>query len=430
MLEPNQIYCGDCLELLKEMPDNSVDSVVTDPPAGIAFMGKEWDKDKGGRDKWIAWMCEIAKECNRVLKPGGHALVWAIPRTSHWTATAWEDAGFEVRDRIAHAFGSGFPKSHNIGVAVDKLQGNEREVVGKSNINIYRGDGDSNYTMAENATSKKSGYEKSDITKGNSPWEGWGTALKPAIEDWWLLRKPISEKNVAENVLRWSTGGLNIDGCRVGIPEGDDSGWSGSKAWNKDSTFTKKGKCTSREKPQGRFPSHLIHDGSDEVVGLFPESKSSIGARNPNGKTKDNKLVYGDYKAQPGVMSGHNDKGSAARFFYCAKPSKRERNIGLEGFEEKFSPTMNNGIGGKEHDPQTATKKANHHPTVKPIALMEYLVKMITPKCGIVLDPFAGSGSTLIAAKQNGFDFIGIDLTPEYVKIAKARLESVTKSII
>jgi hypothetical protein len=202
--EQNYLLVGDNAIWLKKIPDNSIDSIVTDPPAGISFMGRGWDTDKGGRDHWIAWMQEVATECKRVLKPGGHAFVWAIPRTSHWTATAWENAGFEIRDVVAHIFGSGFPKSLNIGKAVDKLQGNERKTVGKDKSGSERNCMAGDFTGGE--------Y---DLTKGTSEWEGWGTALKPAREDWLLMRKPIESKTVAENCLKWGTGGINIDESRV-----------------------------------------------------------------------------------------------------------------------------------------------------------------------------------------------------------------------
>jgi hypothetical protein len=225
----NYLLVGDNAIWLKKIPDNSIDSIVTDPPAGISFMGRGWDTDKGGRDHWIAWMQEVATECKRVLKPGGHAFVWAIPRTSHWTATAWENAGFEIRDVVAHIFGSGFPKSLNIGKAVDKLQGNEREDLGEH--------------PTINGTGKKWRKNGSEIeyvensphlTKGTSEWEGWGTALKPAREDWLLMRKPLSEKTVAENCLKWGTGGINIDESRVDYQSEADK-----------ASATPQGKCTS-----------------------------------------------------------------------------------------------------------------------------------------------------------------------------------------
>ena len=225
-MEYPHLINGDCLDALKKLKYQSIDSIVTDPPGGIAFMGKDWDKHKGGRDSWIVWLADIMSECNRVLKPGGDALIWSIPRTQHWTATAVENAGFEIRDVVCHLFGSGFPKSQNIGKAIDKAAGVEREVIGR---------GSEHYDNAKRKV-KNSGFSGSDSDYGSdlegwSPlnqkittpatpeakqWDGWGTNLKPAYEGWILARKPISEKTIAKNVLKHGTGGLNIDGGRVG----------------------------------------------------------------------------------------------------------------------------------------------------------------------------------------------------------------------
>jgi len=283
---------ADCLEALRNLPDNSVDSVVTDPPYGLSFMGKKWDYDVPSTELWA--------ECLRVLKPGGHLLAFAGTRTQHRMAVRIEDAGFEIRDMIAWVYGSGFPKSLNIGK--------------QNNCEAY---------------------------------QGWGTALKPALEPICLARKPI-EGTVAANVLKWGTGAINIDGCRVGSEEisvhTDPAIYS----------MTPHKSNLDYRNHQGRFPANLIHDGSDEVVECFP-----------------------------------ND---AARFFYCAKASKAERNDG------------------------------NHHPTVKPLALMRYLVRLVTPPNGTVLDPFLGSGTTAIAAVLEGRDWIGIEREAEYCDIAEARI--------
>ena len=209
---------GDCLEMVPLIESDSLDSIVTDPPAGISFMGKEWDHNKGGRDEWIKWMSEVMIEAKRTLKPGGHALVWALPRTSHWTGMALENAGFEVRDCVYHIFGSGFPKSLDIGKAIDKQAGVEREILGKRKHPTLK-DTSKVEEQANAAHGNNSWKREWDITSAKTEeakqWEGWGTALKPAVECWWLVRKPISENTIAQNVLKHSTGGLAINECRV-----------------------------------------------------------------------------------------------------------------------------------------------------------------------------------------------------------------------
>jgi len=297
---------------------------------------------------------------------------------------AWENAGFEPRDVIAHLFGSGFPKS----------------------LNIHK--------------------------KDNRCPEGWGTALKPAREDWWLMRKPLSEKTVALNVLKWGTGGINIDGSRVGVDDKEKKSFA--KEWDRDqSKSAEKGgvamnkglmaKDLNEFRPTGRYPSNLIHDGSPEVVSGFPNSKSA-------GEYKKDKLnTFKPDKAMFALGYQTNkyagDSGSAARFFYCAKSSRAERNKGLEGFEEKQQdPSRKEGNPGGDNPRNRGVKKVtNFHPTVKPIALMRYLVKLVTPPKGTVLDPFLGSGTTAIAAKLEGFDCIGIEMDKDYCKIAEARIK-------
>lgn len=398
---------GDCLEKLKDLEENSIDSIVTDPPAGISFMNKEWDNNKGGRDSWIKWMEDIASECLRVLKPGGHALVWAIPRTSHWTGMAWENAGFEVRDKIAHIFGTGFPKSLSIEKAIDKHLG--------------------------------------AATDEAKQWIGWGTNLKPAMEDWWLLRKPISEKTIAANVLQYGTGGINIDATRIGWPNGNipeigTPEWGGP---NKKITAVpnQDGVTAERMPPNvlGRWPSNIILDDSEEVVSLFPQSKGQQGnVKGTEPSHTGQNGVYGEYNRVESQKRG--DVGSAARFFYCAKASPADRNEGLDDFEEKSIGGKGNGIRRvcsqcgtssleahlcecEEKDWINPPTKKNHHPTVKNVELMKYLVKLVTPPNGTVLDPFMGSGSTGKAAVLEGFNFVGIELDPDYMEIATARIE-------
>lgn len=411
------ILHGDCIDKLKELEPNSVDSIVTDPPYGLSFMGKKWDYDVPSVDIW--------KECYRVLKPGGYLLSFAGTRTQHRMAVNIEDAGFEIRDMIAWVYGSGFPKSLNIGKAVDKLQGNEREVVGERKQRANS----ENSEIKMNASSG----DVEIVTKGNSEWEGWGTALKPALEPITVARKPLSEKNVAENVLKWGTGGINIDGSRVEVDDSEQASFA--KEWDRFQSGSQEGNVgyvkqdgeydLNQNRPQGRFPANLIHDGSDEVVSLFPESKSGS--------------VKGTYGHKEGFAKGEvyqeyiGDSGSAARFFYCAKASKSDRDGGLDGFEDK--PTEDSRKdGGKsvllnKKDGSDRTMK-NFHPTVKPTKLMQYLVKLVTPKGGTVLDPFMGSGSTGKACKLEGFDFIGIEREPEYVEIAKARINVIQQQAL
>jgi len=445
----NQVICADCLVAMKDIPDKSIDSIVTDPPYHLVsivkrfgkegsapakqgkdgsfarlsggFMGKTWD-GLGEDGIGIANNPLMWAECLRVLKPGGYLLSFGGTRTYHRMACAIENAGFEVRDMIEWVYGSGFPKSLNIGKAVDKIQGNEREVSGKDKSGSKRNCMAGDYTGGE--------Y---DLTKGTSEWEGWGTALKPAHEPICMARKPLAEKTVAENVLKYGTGGINIDESRVEIPEGDNSGWSGSETWNEDSTFTEKGKCTSRNKPTGRFPANLITDGSEEVRECFPESNGSGKARKLSRSAKPEQVGWGMNKNEPDdVELLDAGSGNASRFFksiiYQAKASKSERNKGCEGMPEK-RPDERTETGMGTFEEKGVAKQSNFHPTVKPIALMEYLIKMVTPKGGIVLDPFAGSGSTLVAAKQNGYGYIGIEMTEEYIPIIEARLSSISNTL-
>jgi len=422
-----RLELGDCLDVLKTMDESSVDSIVTDPPYELGFMGKEWDSTG------IANNVELWRECLRVLKPGGHLLAFSGTRTYHRMASAIEDAGFEVRDMIEWVYSTGFPKSLNIGKAVDKLQGNEREVVGK--------DTKARSTNGKSALPTVGGntvYESWNITKGTSEWEGWGTALKPAHEPICMARKPISEKTVAENCLKWGTGGINIDKSRVEIPENDKENYEfnnnglsrmsrpeGDKLGQFDGGW--KIDKTKRETPQGRFPANLIHDGSDEVVACFPETGKSKRAEVSNkgsiwGSENENKEVR-----------GHDDNGgNASRFFksiiYTAKASKKDRNEGCEELPLRSRPTMGNGIGGQPN--QQIENNNNVHPTVKPTDLMRYLCRMVTPPGGTVLDPFMGSGSTGKAAALEGFSFIGIEREPEYMEIAKARIAAVPQALL
>lgn len=366
---------SDCLEALKNLPDNSVDSVVTDPPYGLSFMGKKWDYDVPSVEVWA--------ECLRVLKPGGHLLAFAGTRTQHRMACRIEDAGFEIRDMIAWCYSSGFPKSLDVSKAIDKAAGAEREVVGSKL-------GQPGYSLTDgkgglygggfgaNGTGEGECRITAPATDAARQWQGWGTALKPALEPVTVARKPLTG-TVAENVQTYGTGALNIDGCRVGRDADDVSGWSqtGSKA--SENRAMSGGNYARDAKPdaEGRWPANLIHDGSEEVVGLL------------------------------------ND---AARFFYCAKASAKDRDEGVAGVAGVA------GVGALRDGGRQSLPRKNHHPTVKPTALMRYLCRLVTPPGGTVLDPFMGSGSTGKAAMLEGFNFIGIEREAEYIEIAKARI--------
>jgi hypothetical protein len=358
---------GDCLEVLRGMPDNSVDSVVTDPPYGLSFMGKRWDYDVPSEDVW--------RECLRVLKPGGHLLAFAGTRTQHRMAVRIEDAGFEIRDMIAWVYGSGFPKSLDVSKAIDKAAGAEREVVGPGRWNCVKG---SNGNQADCLIRPGGKHgETAPATEASRQWQGWGTALKPALEPITVARKPLVG-TVAANVLQWGTGAINVDGCRVEAEKA--TGWGG----NPSNGYCGGLNSVEPARPiQGRWPANLIHDGGEEVVGLL------------NG---------------------------AARFFYCAKASKRDRDEGCEGLETR---QVFGDDGGTYQGLSNSNKPSrNHHPTVKPTDLMRYLCRLVTPPNGIVLDPFMGSGSTGKAAALEGFQFIGIEREAEYLAIAKARILS------
>jgi site-specific DNA-methyltransferase (adenine-specific) len=414
-----QLLHGDCIEKLKQLPDCSVDAVATDPPYGLSFMGKKWDYDVPSVDIWA--------ECLRVLKPGGHLLAFAGTRTQHRMAVRIEDAGFEIRDMIAWVYGSGFPKSLDVSKAIDKAAGVEREVVARNKTKWTATGRNERYGKLDYFETDD-GYEVREVTAPATPdaqkWAGWGTALKPALEPITVARKPLGEKTVAANVLAHGTGAINVDGCRV---EG--------QAWAKNTSATAPlGKpvetnsdhewglkeIEKHSHPQGRWPANLIHDGSDEVVGLFPETTSGKAGANPK-PTSVKTEGWGNIGTNGhGVLFG--DTGSAARFFYAAKASKRDRNEGCEGLEKRELQGMNASPREGHGEVRNSNSYGNHHPTVKPTDLMRYLCRLVTPPGGTVLDPFMGSGSTGKAAVLEGFGFIGIEREAEYLEIAKARI--------
>ncbi len=427
-----EILEGDCLNHMSEMQDNSIDAVVTDPPyglgeepdpvemlrawvagesqelAGAGFMGKKWDRFV---PQPVVW-----KEVYRILKPGGHVLSFFGTRTYDWGVMSMRFAGFEIRDMIGWVFGSGFPKSRDISKAIDSEAGVEREVVGQTNVcgmfkqdyqikQGYRSDNGSDGYAGErngaNITTPK--------TQNAKKYAGFGTALKPALNPIALARKPISEKTIAANVLRWGVGGLNIDSCRVDVDVNDNNHRINDV--NIDMSPSTAFLATLRQPiekhhgpmTKGRWPANLIHDGSDEVLRVFPECESKWGKSKAPIENKNGNVFQALKRGKQGrdiCNQFVGDSGSASRFFYCAKCSKCDRDEGLTGFEA-----------------------ANHHPTVKPTKLMKYLCRLITPPGGRVYDPFAGSGSTGKAAMLEGFKFIGSELDPHFCEIARARIQ-------
>jgi len=596
-----KLLLGDCLDMLKELPGNCVDSVVTDPPYELGFMGKKWD------GTGIAYSVEMWSEVLRVLKPGGHLLSAGIGRTHHRAMVAIEDAGFEIRDCVYYLFGSGFPKSHNISKAIDRKVGAVREVVGYSDptdpMQSGRGGG-------SGFGSKISGVDNRqiEITSPATPeaqqWDGWGTALKPAAEIWVLARKPLSEKTIVENVLKWGTGGINVDGCRVATDDNLNGGiYSNNSEYvkNPNEIFGERRKVPNGyQQPSGRFPANLILDeeagrmldeqSGESVSRIQPITKREVGlstnfAMTTSGAThndkggasryfknitvddndfsmynigntrsqscgiisesqrvagilngvkmevekytqsvdrfitgkqqtvnfqKDTKYIISTLIKQMielktcNVCKGENidycmaesekitrllmglnienvkdveiikslivfksvvlelirdtvkivnenilkigvriteengtliieniESQKVNRFWYCAKSSRKERNAGLEGMEEKIAGSMCAnvgdvmGIGGAslKGEPKQIQTRQNHHLTVKPISLMRYLCRLITPPNGTVLDPFMGSGTTGCACALEGFEFIGIEREAEYIEIAERRIE-------
>lgn len=383
-------------------------------------MGKGWDHGVPGVPYWKA----VLNAC----KPGAFLLAFGGTRTFHRLAVAIEDAGWEIRDTVMWVYGSGFPKSHNVGLRIDKLHGAPDRGHRIATANRYHPDG----TLEPNGELLPA-YEAK--TEQGKKWQGWGTALKPAWEPIILARKPF-KSTVADNVLKYGTGGINIDGCRVETEEiitnhsrGEESAISKGKYG--DSAAQETHQTAGQQK--GRFPANLIHDGSQEVLELFPNTKGVI--RKPTGKGILNpETGWNNNSMTDTTVRGHNDSGSAARFFYCAKASKQDRDEGCESMPAVKSG-MSNGaqLHGEGYDKgqdiglNRVIQRRNHHPTVKPTALMRYLVKLVSRPGHTILDPFSGSGSTGKAAILEARQFLGIELQPEYVQIATARLSHAVK---
>lgn len=378
------------------LADASVDALVTDPPSGIGFMGKEWDHDRGGRDTWIAWLAEELAPAFRALKPGAHGLVWALPRTSHWTALALELCGFEIRDRVSHLFLNGFPKSLDVSKAIDKAAGAKgtrgpMKLGGERLARLEGGARDGGATWGNEVN--RNAYTTLPATDDAKRWSGWGTALKPALEDWWLVRKPLAD-TVAKNVLAHGTGAINVDACRImrGDSDRHEYGISGDEGGGSQNTYSFRPQDRSAYTPDalGRWPAHLVVGEGVEVPGIDP-----------------------------------------ARFFYCPKPSTAEREAGLDhlplrsGGEATGRDDDTAGLQNPRAGAGRGGGRRNIHPTLKSIALMRYLIRLITPPGGIVLDPFAGSGTTGIAALLEAARFVGVEQGGEhgeYLPILEGRI--------
>jgi len=376
------------MEGMKLLDDNSIDSIVTDPPYEIGFMGKKWDSTG------IAYNVDLWKECLRVLKPGGHLLAFGGTRTYHRMTCAIEDAGFEIRDCIQWLYGSGFPKSMDISKAIDKKFGAEREVLNR-NPNSRENCNKSN-TLYQSGTVGKTDYITAPATDQAKKWEGWGTCLKPANEPIVVARKPISEKTIVENVMKWGTGGLNIDGCRIPT---DETITNHSRSTESSKSKGKYGDSKAQETHQtqgqklGRFPANVI---LDEEAGKMLDEQSGISKSSGSGYNFETSNNDNPVRLTNNIKSGlyFNDSGGASRFFYVAKASKKERGEG------------------------------NNHPTVKPVSLIKYLVTLVTPPNGVCLDPFMGSGTTGVACAELNRKFIGIEIEPKYFDIACKRIET------
>lgn len=362
----NAVISGDCLEVMRDMPDNSIEAIVTDPPYGLKFMGKKWDDDCPSIEIWA--------ECLRVLKPGGHLLAFSGTRTIDLVMGRIREAEFEIRDTIMWLYGQGFPKSLDVSKAIDKGAGHWRGKAGAE--------------MSGNGSMSGGNYNRTGkgdpVTAAAAEWEGYGTALKPACEPITMARKPL-EGTVAGNVLKWRTGAINVDDCRIPFKSESDLQAAAAAA---AIGFGRNGKSEY-------FGADAQNDDRADYIEGLKDSKGRWPAN-----------VIMDEEA--GVMLGEE-----ARFFYCPKASRSEREAGLK----TIGPMPNDPSGRPEHIPAR-----NHHPTVKPIALMRYLTRMVTPPGGTVLDPFAGSGTTCIAAGIEGFHYLGIEQDAEYVSIATARL--------
>jgi len=470
---------GDCVDVLRGMEDASVDAIVTDPPYGLGFMGQTWDRPWavtaearvgfegregnltlpshrdnrnancrrcGGRQRganrcrcetplwdrvpaqdmrdFQAW-CEVwAREALRVLKPGGHLLAFGGTRTYHRLACALEDAGFEIRDCLAWIYGSGFPKSLDVSKAIDRHFGAEREIVGEQ---PDRWTQKGSVLFATGQPRETVPITGAPATPEAAQWQGWGTALKPAHEPVVVARKPLAG-SVAENVLEHGTGALNIDACRLEPGEGGsrDGEASADRTYDGiggDQKFAMKPGVRGGA-AEGRWPANVALDPESAAM-LDEQSGTLTSGGGPLNRNADKfRTTYGEFKGGDEPADAlYGDTGGASRFFYCAKASTAERNAGLDDFPLRERPAWSSGTQnpGSFQEGNTGPTR-NIHPTVKPIGLMRWLVRLVTPPGGLVLDPFAGSGTTGIAAVLEGFEFVGVERDPEYARIARARV--------
>jgi DNA modification methylase len=519
-LAPNMtLYQGDCMDVLPTLEADSLDSLVTDPPAGISFMGKAWDEhskylphtEKGkhvlagaemmGLERWeagfVAFTADWATETIRVLKSGAYGVVWALPRTTDLTVSGLRAAGFEVRDVITHIFGSGFPKNLDVSKAIDKYLGVERPVVGtKEQRNPYIGSDGITFRDAPDYE----GQQEPITTSGSeeaAKWEGFGTALKPSSEHWILVRRPMAEDTVAENILKHGVGAINIGGCRVG--NGGHLKWSAPRDMGYHGGSDSEAVAT--EASEGRWPSNLVlshradckpngtkrvkivgatahrmehstqgiahadkphehlgyrdADGTETVEAwdcvddcpvrlLDEQSGDRAGSRphlNRRGATTGAGLGYRSTATTQDVMVGYPDSGGPSRFFpsfswepedldaalmiYCSKASRAERDQGCEHLPKKPIQWSNGTENPGSFQAEGTDKSArNHHPTVKPIKLMRWLVRLVTPPGGKAFDPFNGSGSTTKACAAESFGYVGIEREADYVQITLARMQN------
>ncbi len=438
------ILDGDCLQLLPGLDANSVDAVVTDPPYGLAFMGKDWDKF--GLGKYQHWTEQWARECLRVLKPGGHLLAFGGTRTSHRLAAGIEDAGFELRDTVQWLYGSGFPKSRDVSKSIDKEAGAKREVIGQRNT--AKGDGGQGNDFLTSNSREKSIDITAPATPEAEQWQGWGTAIKPAHEPIIVARKPF-KGTVAANVLEWGTGAFNIDGCRIRTNEVIASHHSTNNpriamggAWHEEYQAGDAGKFTQTK---GRWPANVVLTHLDECE---PAGERKVRSGNSNVTASKPTDLYGEWSGKVGTHYADTDGTETIEAWNCAEGcpvAELDRQSGELHHQDPRTRRSRKVTGGQTFDlpgmsacyadsggasrffyTAKASRKErgafNDHPTVKPLALMRWLVRLVTPPGGLVLDPFAGSGTTLLAAREEGFDAIGIELDEHYCEIAAQRL--------